>query len=315
MSRVFCLMGPTASGKTALAIDLTKRFPLEIISVDSAMIYRGMDIGTAKPNAMELQEAAHHLIDIIDPPDTYSVAQFCQDAKRLIQGIYSRGKIPLLVGGTMMYFKALQQGLSLLPTADETIRARLLLEAQEDGWSSLHAKLHEHDPLAASKINPNDAQRIQRALEVIYLSGKPFSSFLTDVSQDNPYHYTNLLLMPEERPWLHERIATRFYQMLEQGFLNEVETLLNKWQLPLTSSAMRCVGYRQAIDFLSGQSTKDIFSAKAIAATRQLAKRQLTWLRHWPDGHLFACDTADCHKQIIAIIDKILDNGSLFHRP
>ncbi|MDP1603083.1 MAG: tRNA (adenosine(37)-N6)-dimethylallyltransferase MiaA [Legionella sp.] len=307
-TKIFCLMGPTASGKTALACELVQRFPFEIISVDSAMIYRGMDIGTAKPGREELEIAPHHLIDIIDPPASFSAAEFCEETTRLCALILSRGKIPLLVGGTMMYFNALQQGLSRLPAADESIRARLVEEAEQRGWRALHAELALVDPVSASRIHAHDTQRIQRALEIFQLTGKPLSLFLAEEKPATPFHYINLLLLPTERSWLHERIAQRFKIMLEQGFVEEVEALLQKWQLSPQCPAMRSVGYRQALEYLAGNVDFATFCEKGIAATRQLAKRQLTWLRSWPDAHSFASESSQSHREIMAIIDKIIDN-------
>lgn len=305
---VFCLMGPTASGKTALACDLVKDFPFEIISVDSAMIYREMDIGTAKPTVEELAHAPHHLLDILNPPESYSAAQFCEDTLKLVADIHRRGKIPLLVGGTMMYFNALQQGLSSLPQADETLRAALLSQADEAGWAYMHQQLEQFDPASAARIHPNDTQRIQRALEVYHLTGKPLSSFWAQKKSTAQYCFINLALFPAQRAWLHERIARRFEQMLEQGFLNEVEQLLAKWPLAPTCPAMRTVGYRQAIEYLAGNDEYQTFMQKGIAATRQLAKRQLTWLRHWQNTRLFACENPGSRREIIALIREILDN-------
>lgn len=290
---VFCLMGPTASGKTALACELVNHFPFEIISVDSALIYRGMTIGTAKPSADELKQAPHHLIDILDPPDSYSAAQFCQDARNAIEDIYQRGRWPLLVGGTMMYFNALQKGLSTLPEADEQLRQRLVLEAETKGWDQMHQQLISIDRLAAERIHPHDTQRIQRALEVFYLTGKPLTSFLTAEKQQSDYQFINLILFPERRAWLHERIATRFHWMLEAGFIHEVQDLIEKWQLPKSCPSMRTVGYRQAIDYLEGICDYPAMIEKGIAATRQLAKRQLTWLRHWNDASYFDPENQD----------------------
>lgn len=290
---IFCLMGPTASGKTALACELLGRFPFEIISVDSAMIYRGMDIGTAKPTSEELALYPHHLIDIRDPIESFSVAEFCEEANTLCEDIISRGKIPFLVGGTMMYFNALQQGLAALPKADESLRASLTQEAQARGWEHMHASLAVIDPLSARKIHPHDSQRIQRALEVYYVSGKPMSILLQDEKTNLAYTYVNLILFPEDRSWLHARIATRFETMLRLGFLEEVQGLLQQWPGVVSCPAMRSVGYRQACEYLldEGQN-KDYasFCYKGLVATRQLAKRQLTWLRQWPNGHRYACD-------------------------
>ena len=309
LDKVFCLMGPTASGKTALACELVNHFPVEIISVDSAMIYREMDIGTAKPSQAELARAPHYLIDVRDPSDSFSAAQFCEETMRLCATIFSRGKIPLLVGGTMMYFHALQQGLSALPEADGTMRAQLTEQAKKQGWDAMHTKLAAVDPLSAAKIHANDTQRIQRALEVFYLTGKPLSVLLAEQKTAAPFNYINFLLMPNDRSWLHARIAARFEIMLQQGFLHEVENLLQKWHLSLSSPAMRCVGYRQACDYLASNDDYSNFCNKSIAATRQLAKRQLTWLRHWPEGQEIACDDPDANSQIMAIMNKILDNN------
>lgn len=305
---LFCLMGPTASGKTALAGELIKHFPFEIISVDSAMIYREMNIGTAKPTWEELLQVPHHLIDILDPPESYSAAQFCTDVLTLSRAIYTRGKIPLLVGGTMMYFNALQQGLSTLPQANETIRASLLQQAAQFGWIYLHQQLAQIDPLSAAKIHPNDTQRIQRALEVYQITGKPLSTFWSEQKETSTYQFVNLILFPEDRAWLHTRIALRFEQMLEQGFVNEVERLLQKWQLSPTCPAMRSVGYRQVFDYLAGDFDYETLRHKGIVATRQLAKRQLTWLRHWEAATFFACENPATVSEIMALINEILDN-------
>lgn len=307
-NNIFCVMGPTASGKTALACELVSRYPFEIISVDSAMIYRGMDIGTAKPSPAELARFPHHLIDILDPPESFSAAGFCDVTTRLCADIFSRGKIPLLVGGTMMYFHALQQGLSSLPEANAEIRAQLMEEARVKGWAVLHAELAKIDPLTAARIHCNDTQRIQRALEVFRVSGKPLSLILMEKKPTLPYDFVNLVLFPEDRSWLHARIASRFETMLQQGFLQEVEELVQAWPSSLTAPSMRCVGYRQACDYLAGQDDYASFCNKGIAATRQLAKRQLTWLRHWPESYLFTCDKADCLDEVMANIDKLLDN-------
>lgn len=307
---VFCLMGPTASGKTAIACELVKQFPFEIISVDSAMIYRDMDIGTAKPTTDELREAPHHLIDIINPNQSYSAAQFCDDANSLIQHILSRGKIPLLVGGTMMYIHALQQGLSVLPQADESLRQQLNQEALNEGWGKMHARLTAVDPEAGARIHAHDTQRIQRALEVFLLTGRTMTSWLAEETANKHYVFVNMALFPNDRVWLHQRIAQRFDWMLEQHFIAEVESLLAKWQLPLTSPAMRCVGYRQARDYLEGHNDLASFREKGIAATRQLAKRQLTWLRHWENMHYIDASATDSRREVMAIVQEILDNAA-----
>jgi tRNA dimethylallyltransferase len=275
------LMGPTASGKTGLAVELAQRFPVELISVDSALIYRGMDIGTAKPDAPTLARAPHHLIDILSPMESYSAAQFRQDALRLMQEATARGRIPLLVGGTMLYFKALEEGLSDLPQADAELRAELEEEGRQRGWPSMHAMLADVDPQTAARLEPNDAQRIQRALEVYRLTGLPLSAhFKTQSTPALPYRLLKLALLPSDRAVLHRRINERFAMMLEQGLVAEVEALRRQYpELSTALPSMRCVGYRQVWDYLD--STIDIvqLNATGTAATRQLAKRQMTWLR------------------------------------
>ena len=310
-NKVFCLMGPTASGKTALACELVSKFPFEIISVDSALIYRGMDIGTAKPTPGELVMFPHHLIDILDPPQSFSAAEFCIAASSLCADIFSRGKIPLLVGGTMMYFNALQQGMSSLPEADADIRAQLNEQANVKGWDALHAELAHIDPASAARIHCHDTQRIQRALEVFYVTGKPMSTVLREKKTVSSYDYVNLVLFPEDRAWLHERIAKRFGIMLQQGFIQEVEELLQTWPSLQSCPSMRCVGYRQVCDYLAGKDDYASLCDKGIAATRQLAKRQLTWLRHWPESRLVACDKQHSIDEVMANIDKLLDNHFL----
>ncbi len=302
-------MGPTASGKTALACELVQKFPFEIISVDSAMIYRGMDIGTAKPDSQILATAPHHLIDMIDPPDSYSAARFCEEVKRLSASIFSKGKFPLLVGGTMMYVRALQQGLSSLPKADEHVRAQLLQQAQQHGWEHMHQALARVDPLSAARIHPHDTQRIQRALEVYQLTGTSLSDYLRVEKQSAGLHFVNLILMPQQREWLHRRIALRFEQMLVAGFLGEVEQLIKQWDLTPDCPSMRCVGYRQALAYLQGEYDYRNLQERGIAATRQLAKRQLTWLRHWPEANFFAAENPNVIVEIMAIIRRILDNN------
>ncbi|MBA3535480.1 MAG: tRNA (adenosine(37)-N6)-dimethylallyltransferase MiaA [Tatlockia sp.] len=306
---IFCLMGPTASGKTALACELVNVFPFEIVSVDSAMIYREMNIGTAKPSKEELTIAPHHLIDILDAPESYSAAQFCEDAVTLCESIYQRHKLPLLVGGTMMYFNALQQGLSPLPGADITLRAVLSQQAELQGWVYMHQELAQIDPQSAARIHPNDSQRILRALEVYQLTGKPLSSFWSEQKENQSYHFVNLIIEPEDRAWLHARIGSRFEEMLDKGLVYEVAELLQKWHLASTCPSMRTVGYRQVIDYLAGDFDYDSLKNKGVAATRQLAKRQLTWLRNWPKAHRFYCDNPKSRTEIIALIREILDNS------
>ena len=306
---IYCLMGPTASGKTTLASELVQRYPFEIISVDSAMIYREMNIGTAKPSAEELLLAPHHLIDLLDPPESYSASQFCDDVMRLVPEIYRRGKLPLLVGGTMMYFHALQQGLSPLPQADNTVRAVIEQQALIYGWEHMHQELAQVDPQSAAKIHPNDMQRIQRALEVFQLTGKPLSSFWADQKPNQTFRFVNMVLFPEQRAWLHEQIATRFAKMLEEGLVYEVAEILQKWHLSPTCPAMRTVGYRQVVNYLAGDYDYDMLRHKGVVATRQLAKRQLTWLRSWSEAHFFASDETRIQTKIIALLEKILDNS------
>jgi tRNA dimethylallyltransferase len=293
--RVAAIMGPTASGKTAAALAIARHIPVEIISVDSALIYRGMDIGTAKPTAAELAAAPHHLIDIIDPSDAYSVAQFRRDCLRLVDDICTRGKLPLLVGGTMMYFKALVDGLDDLPMADPAIRALLDAEAAKNGLASLHARLAQIDPITAARLEPNDAQRIQRALEVIELTGQPLSQLLALRPKTIlPFTLLSFALEPSERSVLHTRIAARFDAMLaDDGLITEVAALRARGDLHLGLPSMRCVGYRQAWEYLDGAYDAQTLREKGIAATRQLAKRQLTWLRSMPDRIVLDCLSRD----------------------
>lgn len=280
-------MGPTAAGKTDLAVELVQRCNCEIISVDSALIYKGMDIGTAKPGKEVLEKAPHRLIDICDPSESYSAAEFRNDALDAMAEIRQKGKIPLLVGGTMMYYKVLRDGIADLPEADETIRQRLLNEANEHGWQSLHDRLRQIDPVSAERIHPNDPQRLQRALEVHELTGKTLTELWAeqkrDVQQNSPYRELNLAVAPVERKVLHERIEQRFRIMLEQGFLNEVEQLRERNDLHLAMPAIRSVGYRQAWQYLDGDFDYEEMVNRGIFATRQLAKRQITWLRSWQE--------------------------------
>ena len=275
------IMGPTASGKTALAMSLMKHLPVELISVDSALIYRGMDIGTAKPTAEELADAPHRLIDILDPTQAYSAADFRADALREMAEITARNKIPLLVGGTMLYFKALLEGLSPLPQADATVRERIEKQAAEQGWSALHDQLREIDPVAANRIHPNDPQRLSRALEVFYISGKTLTE-LTKISGETlPYRVHQFAIAPTRREVIHQRIEERFSQMLSNGFEDEVRTLLARGDLHTDLPSIRCVGYRQMWSYLSGEFDYDEMVYRGVCATRQLAKRQMTWLRGW----------------------------------
>lgn len=276
-------MGPTASGKTALAIELVEQHNCEIISVDSALIYRGMDIGSAKPNSEELERAPHRLIDIRDPSESYSAADFRQDALNEIASIIDAGKTPLLVGGTMLYFKALLEGLSPLPAANEDIRAQIALEAERDGWDVLHLQLQQIDPVSAARIHPNDPQRLSRALEVYRISGKSLTQLTEVKSEALPYSVVQFGISPKDRKVLHLSIEERFKLMLNQGFIEEVERLKARGDLHLDLPSMRCVGYRQVWQYLNGDYDYDTMVEKSIVATRQLAKRQLTWLRGWPE--------------------------------
>jgi tRNA dimethylallyltransferase len=280
---VIFLMGPTASGKTDLAIELCQTLNTEVISVDSALIYKGMDIGSAKPNKKELELAPHRLIDILDPSESYSAADFRLDALKHIEEMHQAGQIPVLTGGTMMYFKTLLEGISPLPNADEAIRNQLEQEALQLGWPALHAELANVDPVAAAKINPNDSQRINRALEVYRLTGKPMSELQQQKSEPLPFNVLQFAIAPTDRAVLHQRIEKRFQIMLQQGFENEVLTLYKRKDLHPDLPSIRCVGYRQMWDYLAGEIDHDEMVFRGIAATRQLAKRQLTWLRSWQD--------------------------------
>lgn len=275
------LMGPTASGKTDLAIRLRQSLPVEVISVDSALVYRGMDIGTAKPSKAELALAPHRLIDIIDPSESYSAANFREDALREMAKISGQGKIPLLVGGTMLYYKALLEGLSPLPKADEKVRSEIELKAKQSGWQNLHLELKKIDPISAERINPNDSQRISRALEVFYLTGKSLSELSEQKGEQLSYNLLQFAIAPKERSILHQRIEQRFHKMLELGFQREVEQLYQRGDLHPDLPSIRCVGYRQMWEFLRGDYGYEDMVFRGVCATRQLAKRQMTWLRGW----------------------------------
>ena len=300
------LMGPTASGKTALAVGLVERFPLEIVSVDSALVYRDMDIGTAKPDAATLAHVPHHLLDIRDPTETYSAAAFCDDARRLMADIAARGRVPLLVGGTMLYFRALLQGLDDLPRADAALRKELEAEAAARGWPALHAELAAVDPATAARLAPNDSQRIGRALEIFRLSGTPMSALLDRVQSELPYRVLQLALIPSERAVLHQRIAARFDAMLAAGLIDEVDTLRRRYALNADLPSMRAVGYRQAWAYLDGDIDLKGLREQGIAATRQLAKRQLTWLRSWPDVVELDCLADDLGAQAMDLVARHL---------
>jgi len=301
---VICLMGPTASGKTALAIALCQQLNAEIISVDSALVYRGMDIGTAKPTAAELTMAPHHLLDIRDPADSYSAADFRQDALQLISDIQHRGKVPLLVGGTMLYFKALLEGISALPAADAAVRQQLEAEAREQGWAAMHQQLAKIDPVAAARIHPNDPQRINRALEVYRLTGQSLTKLTAEKTEPFPFSVHQFAIAPTDRSILHQRIAERFMLMLEQGFEQEVQWLRQRGDLHIDLPSIRCVGYRQMWQYLDGEHSYGQMVEKGIAATRQLAKRQLTWLRGWPNLHWLKSE-AELNENLQAVLSSL----------
>ncbi|MDG0855514.1 tRNA (adenosine(37)-N6)-dimethylallyltransferase MiaA [Pelomonas puraquae] len=299
-----CLAGPTGCGKTAAALAIAEVLPVEIISVDSALVYRGMDIGTAKPTAAELAAVPHHLIDILAPTDSYSAAEFVRDARRLAAEISARGRLPLLVGGTMLYFKALFDGLSTLPQADAELRAALDAEAAERGWPAMHAELARLDPATADRLAPNDSQRIQRALEVIRLTGQPLSA-LHAASRDEGVDWPLFSLEPTDRAWLHERLAQRFDAMLNQGLVDEVKALRARGDLSLALPSMRCVGYRQVWEALDGNDFSTL-RERGIAATRQLAKRQVTWLRSMPRRRVIACDGPQPIPELLAGLQRLM---------
>ncbi|QUI69817.1 tRNA (adenosine(37)-N6)-dimethylallyltransferase MiaA [Pseudoalteromonas sp. M8] len=296
---VITLMGPTAAGKTALAIELCQALNTEIISVDSALVYKGMDIGTAKPSAQEQAQAPHHLIDIIDPAQSYSVAEFRADAIKLIDDFHQRGKVPILVGGTMMYFKGLIEGLSPLPEADAEIRAVLEREAEQKGWPALHQQLKEIDSEAAAKISENDSQRINRALEVYRISGKTMTQLQQSKQDALPYKFHQFAIAPSDRKVLHERIEKRFEIMLDEGFKNEVLALYQRKDLHPDLPSIRCVGYRQMWEYLAGECDYNEMVFKGVAATRQLAKRQLTWLRGWQDVTWLDTDSQENLQRVL----------------
>ncbi|WP_417659399.1 tRNA (adenosine(37)-N6)-dimethylallyltransferase MiaA [Pseudidiomarina sp.] len=311
---VICLYGPTAAGKTGLAIALTQQLPCDIISVDSALIYRGMDIGTAKPTAEELAQAPHRLIDICDPAESYSAAQFAADARREIDAIIAQGRIPLLVGGTMLYFKALLEGMSQLPEADEGIRQQLGRELEQGGSAKLHSELAAIDPVSAARIHPNDPQRLMRALEVYRISGQTLTDLTAARHGALPYPLIQIAVAPRDRATLHQRIELRFRQMVEQGLLIEVEQLRQRSDLHVDLPAIRCVGYRQAWQYLDGDYDYEEFIDRGIFATRQLAKRQLTWLRKWPGVQWLESESPNLLEQAIELCaqqPQLFAQGSL----
>lgn len=308
--RAVVLAGPTASGKTAVALELARHVPLEIVSVDSALVYRGMDIGTAKPTAAQRAAVPHHLIDIIDPAEAYSAARFVADAERLIAAITARGRLPLLVGGTMLYVKALREGIDAMPPADAALRARIDADAAARGWPALHAELACADPAAAARLAPHDAQRIQRALEVWRASGRPLSDWQSGGAREADPTLPLIALEPESRAGLHRRIAERFDAMLADGLVGEVQQLRARGDLRAAMPSMRCVGYRQVWQALEAGPLDAAARARmrdaGIAATRQLAKRQLTWLRSMTDCRRVAADAADAPQQALALLHRLL---------
>ncbi|CAM8385395.1 MiaA tRNA delta(2)-isopentenylpyrophosphate transferase [Candidatus Methylopumilus universalis] len=301
---VFFLIGPTASGKTNLAVELVNTFPIEIISVDSAQIYQDMDIGVAKPSQDILDKVPHHLINILKPNEAYSVAQFTKDALKLIDEILMRGHIPLLVGGTMMYFNGLEKGVNQMPMTDEQFRKDIELEASQVGWPKLYEKLKSVDKETAEKLNPNDAQRISRALEVFYSSGKPLSSYHQSENKDVfPFSVCKLGLMPSNRKMLHQRIEFRVHEMIEAGLFEEVRSLLQKYPtLQSHMPSMRSVGYRQTLEYFNGDIEEKECINKIIFATRQLAKRQMTWMRSMENLNLFDCSNDFISKEVITFV-------------
>jgi tRNA dimethylallyltransferase len=303
---VAAVVGPTASGKTGLAIALARQFDGEIISMDSALVYRGMDIGTAKPPLAERGGIAHHLIDVIDPAESYSAARFRADALRLVGEIHARGKLPIITGGTMLYFKALREGLDDLPQADAGLRAEIEADAGARGWPALHAELAGLDPATGARLKPADAQRIGRALEIIRLTGKPMSAALSAAPEPLPFRLLALSLEPADRAVLHRRIAARFDAMLAAGLTDELAALRRTYTLTPRLPAMRCVGYRQAWAFLDGAIDLAQLREQGIIATRQLAKRQLTWLRGMADLTRLDCLRADLQSASHAIVKKFL---------
>ena len=302
------LMGPTASGKTAVAVQLATTLPCEIISVDSALVYKGMDIGTAKPDAETLARAPHHLINIIEPHESYSAARFRDDALALMREITERGKIPLLVGGTMLYFKSLVEGLNDLPEADSTVRLIIETMAEEEGWPAVHEKLRKVDPETAARLEPNDSQRVQRALEIYYITGKSMTDLLKKPKYVYfPYTPIRIALLPGDRAVLHDRIAQRFEKMLDAGLVDELRALRDEYALEPDMPSMRCVGYRHAWDFMHDRISRTELLEQGIAATRQLAKRQLTWLRSTENLTEFDCLTENVGDLVLEYIRQELE--------
>ena len=305
---VVTLRGPTASGKTDLAIDLSDRLPIEIVSVDSVMVYRGLNIGSAKPDQKILNNYPHHLIDICDPSVNYSLGDFYEDANEAIKFIHSKERIPMLVGGTMMYFNTLTKGLSDLPSSDQAIRKKLEDEADEIGWPQLHKRLSKIDPVSGEKIEANDKQRIQRALEVYELSGKPLSSFFSDNRKKSDYEFFNISLFPDDRETLYKRIEDRFDQMLDHGLVDEVRALLNRPELSSSHNSMKSIGYKEICAHIEGKQTLIEAKEKSILATRRLAKRQLTWLRSLDDSQKINTFDNDLNKKLYNLISDEINH-------
>ena len=305
---VVTLRGPTASGKTDLAIDLSDRLPIEIVSVDSVMVYRGLNIGSAKPDQQTLENYPHHLIDICDPSFNYSLGNFYEDVNKAIKIILSKRRTPILVGGTMMYFNALSKGLSDLPSSDHVIRKKIEDEADEIGWPELHKRLSEIDPVSGEKIKSNDKQRIQRALEVYELSGKPLSSFFSDNRKKSDYEFFNISLFPDDRETLYKRIEDRFDQMLDHGLVDEVRALLNRPELSSSHNSMKSIGYKEICAHLEGKQTLIEAKEKSILATRRLAKRQLTWLRSLDDSQKINTFDNDLNKKLYNLISDEINH-------
>jgi len=298
-------MGPTASGKTALACELYDKFPCEIISVDSALVYKELNIGSAKPTQAELSQYPHHLIDVRDPSEPYSAMDFRSDALRLMAEITARGKVPILVGGTMLYFKFLLEGAAKLPVADEAIRQQIEDDAQQNGWPAIHDQLAKVDPESAARLNPNDPQRVQRALEVYLISGKTLTQHWAEQKiEPFPYKVVQFAICPQERKTLHERIEKRFNDMLEQGFIEEVKALQARGDLHENLPAIRAVGYRQVWEYLNGELSYDEMVFKGVVATRQLAKRQITWLRSWSDLHWLDSEATNLAQSALKIVES-----------
>ena len=312
--KIVCLMGPTASGKTHLAMQLVSHFPMQIINVDSALVYRGMNIGTAKPSRDELTRVPHRLLDICDPSESYSAGRFCKEALHEIETILAHNQIPLLVGGTMLYFRMLQFGVASLPEADPSIRTEIEANAKKQGWQMLHAQLAKVDPPIAKQLHPHDSQRITRALEVYRLTGEPLSKLQTkQLKTESPYEFINLALAPKDRSVLHARIEKRFHLMLKQGFIDEVKKLCTRGDLHANSPSMRTVGYRQIWAYLEGEYDDETMIQKSVAATRQLARRQLIWLRRWPNVQWFDSMHSDVLNQVIYFLREKLQDDRNSH--